>query len=104
MRIYPLILILVCGCAGAPKSNETSSEPIVQKASTPQMAVKLWAGEHPQMKGVIWTERLNLREGGYDLLLKSGDEHYLLRVEVKGDVWEVVSSAPCDADFLIPSL
>jgi len=103
MKIYPLILILVCGCAGTPKSDATrvAAPP---KAATPLMAVSIWAAEHPQLTGELWTERLNLREEGYDILLKTGDEHYLIRVETKGDVWEVVSSAPCDADFLIPSL
>lgn len=103
MRAFVLIAML-CGCAGAPKSGESTNPEAMQIASNPQLAVNLWVAGHPQISATIQTERLNLRDGGYDVLLGTGAEHYLLRVEEKGEAWEVVSSAPCDADFLIPSL
>lgn len=104
MRAFVLIAMVLCGCAGAPKAGGTATAEATPVASNPQTAVNLWVAEHPQISPDVQTERLNLRDGGYDVLLRSGAEHYLLRVEVKGEVWEVVSSAPCDADFLIPSL
>lgn len=104
MRAFVLISLLLCGCAGTQKADTNATTNATQIASNPQLAVNLWVADHPQINSTVQTERLNLRDRGYDVLLRSGAEHYLLRVEEKGDVWEVVSSAPCDADFLIPSL